>query len=124
MPKSCGCNIREYIKEELNKALKEQHQLALPFKSNPVQVLTQYIEEKEDELEDTLAEIEMLINDHEKEWAPGLTNRARMLLSKIEVDGKTQIMKIKALRKLINLMQPKQLEVSTGPQRTARRRRE
>ena len=63
-------NLKKYIKEQLNTALESMtiahpetsKQLSLNFKSNPVDTLTKFIEEKEDELQNDLAHMEMLLD--------------------------------------------------------------
>ena len=58
--------------------------------------------EKDDDLTDTLAEMEMLLRDN------GLmTGKTMKLLERMEADGKSFIMDIKAMKKLISLMAKK-----------------
>lgn len=103
-------SIRQYIREEIVKNLevttpippapKSGQQLNLRFKPNPVQVLQAYIAEKEDEREDTLAEIEMLLDD-----TGFKTGTTMEILDKIESSGKTYILYLKAMLKAIQKIQ-------------------
>jgi hypothetical protein len=99
-------NLKKYIKEEVSTALEaikiahpdNSKQLNLNLKLHPVDVLTKRIEEMEDEMQSNLADIEMLLRDNNL-----ASNQAIKLLELIEVEGKSYITKIKAMKRLVQL---------------------
>jgi hypothetical protein len=94
-------NFRKLVNEEVQSVLKENpeigKQLSLKFKPDPKQVMAKYVEEKEDELQDTLAEIEMLLRDNN--LMTGVTMKS---LNRIEESGNLFIKNIKVMQKVVD----------------------